>query len=166
MSLTSKWFSMAGRRALITGASMSIGRSIALGFADHGASVAVHHSADADAKAGLPDAARATLDDVRARGVDGCLVESDLAVEGGGRHAVELAIERLGAVDVLVVCASIQFRTPFLQLTPEQIEKQLAVNFRATARRGPSVLVLSPRQSPTVTRSRSRRTVRSPCSRT
>ena len=38
----SKWFSMAGKNALITGASMSIGRSIALGFADHGASVAVH----------------------------------------------------------------------------------------------------------------------------
>ena len=132
MSQTSKWFPMAGRRALITGASMSIGRSIALGFADHGASVAVHHSADADAKAGLPDAAQSTLDEVRMRGVDGCLVEADLAVEGSGRRAVELAIERLGAIDVLVVCASIQFRTPFLQVTPEEIEKQLAINIRAT----------------------------------
>jgi NAD(P)-dependent dehydrogenase (short-subunit alcohol dehydrogenase family) len=128
----SNWFSMAGRRALVTGASMSIGRSIALGFADHGASVAVHYSAAADAKAGLPDAARATLEDVRDRGVDGCLVEADLGVEGGGRRAFELASAGLGAIDVLVVCASIQFRTPFLQVTSDEIDRQFAINFRAT----------------------------------
>jgi NAD(P)-dependent dehydrogenase (short-subunit alcohol dehydrogenase family) len=128
----SKWFSMAGKKALVTGASMSIGRSIALGFADHGASVAIHYSEAADAKAGLPDAARATLDEARARGVDGCLVEADLAVEGGGRRAVELATTGLGAIDVLVICASIQIRTPFLQVTPEEIDRQVAIDFRAT----------------------------------
>ena len=128
----SKWFSMTGRKALVTGASMSIGRSIALGFADHGASIALHYSEAADARAGLPDAARATLDEVRARGVDGCLVEVDLAVEGGGRRAVELATAGLGAIDVLVVCASIQVRTPFLQVTPEEIGRQVAIDFRAT----------------------------------
>lgn len=32
----SKWFSMAGRRALVTGASLGIGRSLVLGFADQG----------------------------------------------------------------------------------------------------------------------------------
>jgi NAD(P)-dependent dehydrogenase (short-subunit alcohol dehydrogenase family) len=46
--MMSKWFSMSGRRALITGASLSIGRSIALGFAEHGAAIAVHYSAAAD----------------------------------------------------------------------------------------------------------------------
>ena len=128
----SKWFSMAGRKALITGASMSIGRSIALGFADHGASVAVHYSADADARMGLPHAARATLDEVKKRGVDGCLVEADLGVDGGGRRAVDLSIEGLGQIDVLVVCASIQQRTPFLHLTSGEIERQFAINFRAS----------------------------------
>lgn len=128
----SKWFSMGGKKALITGASMSIGRCIALGFADHGASVAVHHSAEADARMGLPDAARATLDAVKMRGVDGCLVEADLGVDGGGRRAVEAAISALGRIDVLVVCASIQQRTPFLQLTTEEIQRQFAINFRAT----------------------------------
>lgn len=128
----SKWFSMAGKRALVTGASMSIGRSIALGFADHGAAVAVHYSAAADARAGLPDAARATLDEVRSRGVDGCLVEADLAQEGGGRRAFELAAAGLGAVDVLVVCASIEIRTPFAQVTTDEIDRQVAIDFRAT----------------------------------
>lgn len=125
-------FSMTGRRALVTGASMSIGRAIALGFADHGASVAVHYSAAADARAGLPDAARSTLDELRSRGAAGCLVDADLAVEGGGRRAFDLAAAGLGGIDVLVVCASIQQRTPFLQVTSSEIERQFAVNFRAT----------------------------------
>jgi NAD(P)-dependent dehydrogenase (short-subunit alcohol dehydrogenase family) len=111
---------------------MSIGRSIALGFADHGAAVAVHHSAAADAKAGLPDAARATVDEVRARGVDACLVEVDLALEGSGRRAVDLAVAGLGGVDVLVVCASIQIRTPFGQVTADEIRRQVEIDFRAT----------------------------------
>ena len=76
-----KWFSIAGRRALITGASLSIGRSIALGFADHGAAIAVHYSAVADKALGRPGAAQDTQAAVRSRGVDACLVEADLAEE-------------------------------------------------------------------------------------
>lgn len=128
----SQWFSMAGKKALITGASMSIGRSIALGFADHGASIAIHYAAAADAKAGLPDAAAGTLADVRARGVDACLVETDLSVVGAGKRTVALAIEGLGAIDILVVCASIQVRTPFVDITASEIESQVAIDFRAT----------------------------------
>jgi len=126
------WFSMKGRTALITGGSMSIGRSIALCFADHGASVAIHHSAAADTRVGLPDAARTTAEEIRSRGVKACVVESDLAREGGGRRAHELAQAELGPIDVLVVCASIQFRTPFLELTSDEIARQVAVNFNAT----------------------------------
>lgn len=128
----SKWFSMAGRRALITGASMSIGRSIALGFADHGASVAIHHSSAADAKAGLPDAARITLEEMRSRGVSGCVVDADLALEGGGRDAFEQALAAFGGIDVLVVCASIQIRTPFDRVTAAEIDAQVAIDFSAT----------------------------------
>jgi len=128
----SQWFSMAGRRALVTGASMSIGRSIALGFADHGASIAVHHCAAADARAGLPDAGGATVEEVRARGVDACLVEADLELDGGGRRAFDLASAGLGGIDVLVVCASIQIRTPFSQVTSAEIDRQVGIDFRAT----------------------------------
>ena len=128
----SSWFSMKGRTALITGASMSIGRSLALGFADHGAAIAVHCSADADAKAGLPDAARATAEEVRLRGVDACVVEADLLPVGGGHRAFELASTALGKIDILVICASIQVRTPFAQVTSDEIERQVAIDFRAT----------------------------------
>jgi NAD(P)-dependent dehydrogenase (short-subunit alcohol dehydrogenase family) len=128
----SKWFSMVGRRALVTGASLSIGRSIALGFADHGAAIAIHYSAAADEAFGRPGAAQETLAAVQARGVGGCLVEADLSQEGAGRQALAAATGGLGGVDILVVCASVQSRTPFLEVKAEEIERQFQINFRAT----------------------------------
>src|SRR6185312_3196432 len=103
----SKWFSMSGRRALITGASLSIGRSIALGFADHGAAIAIHYSAAADKAFGRPDAAQETRAAVESRGVDACLIEADLAEKDAARRVVAAATAGLGGVDILVICASI-----------------------------------------------------------
>jgi NAD(P)-dependent dehydrogenase (short-subunit alcohol dehydrogenase family) len=125
-------FSMSGRRALITGGSVSIGRSIALAFADAGADVAIHYAKAADVAFGLPDAARSTAREVEERGVRCSVIESDFAKAGEGRRTVEAAIESLGGVDVLVVCASIQYRAPFDAVTPEQIERQVQINFTAT----------------------------------
>jgi NAD(P)-dependent dehydrogenase (short-subunit alcohol dehydrogenase family) len=136
----SKWFSMTGRRALITGASLSIGRSLALGFADQGADVAIHHSAAADAAFGRPDAAQETLAAVTTRGVRGCLVESDLAQSGAARQTINDAVARLGGLDILVVCASVQSRAPFLEITIEQMQRQFDINFRATVELLQSVL--------------------------
>ena len=58
---------------------------LALGFADHGASIAIHYSAAADKAFGFPDAGQETLVAVRSRGVEACLVEADLARPGAGR---------------------------------------------------------------------------------
>jgi len=128
----SKWFSMSGRRALITGASLSIGRSIALGFADHGATIAIHYSAAADKAFGRPDAAQETRAAVESRGVDACLIEADLAEMDAARRVVAAATTGLGGVDILVICASIQSRTPFLEVTGDEIQRQFQINFRAT----------------------------------
>jgi NAD(P)-dependent dehydrogenase (short-subunit alcohol dehydrogenase family) len=123
---------MIGRRALVTGGSVSIGRSIALAFADAGADVAIQHSADADRAFDKADAATQTVDAIRARGARGVAIEADFAVPGEARQTVVSAGEALGGVDVLVVCASIQYRVPFDDVTAEQIERQIQINFRAS----------------------------------
>ena len=51
---------------------------------------------------------------------------------GEAKDCVRRASAHLGGLDVLVVCASIQYRTPFLDMPEEQVERQIQINFRAT----------------------------------
>ena len=125
-------FSLHGRRALVTGGSVSIGRAIALAFADAGADIAIHHARAADVAFGKPEAAQDTATTIRERGRRAAVIEADFEQPGEARRTVAAAQQALGAVDVLVVCASIQYRTPFDEVTPEQIERQIQINFRAS----------------------------------
>ena len=125
-------FSMTGRKALVTGGSVSIGREIALAFAEAGADVAIQHARAADVAFGRDDAAAETVAAITALGRTGAAIESDFSTPGEATRCVEAARHRLGGVDVLVVCASIQYRTPFEDVTAEQIERQVQINFKAT----------------------------------
>ncbi|MEO6928539.1 MAG: SDR family oxidoreductase [Casimicrobiaceae bacterium] len=125
-------FSMVGRRALVTGGSVSIGRAIALAFADAGAAVAIHHDKAADAAFGKPDAAEEVAHLIRERGSRAAIIDADFEVPGEARRCVKAATEALGGVDVLVVCASIQYRVAFDAVTSEQIERQIQINFKSS----------------------------------
>jgi glucose 1-dehydrogenase len=125
-------FSMAGRNCLITGGSVSIGRAIGLAFAAHGASVAVHYSAEADAAFGLPDAAQETVERIRSLGVRALAVEADLVHADGPSKAYNGAVAGLGSVDVLVVAASVQKRVEFDELNSAQMERESRINLGAT----------------------------------
>src|SRR5665213_1388250 len=125
-------FSMHGRKALVTGGSVSIGREIALAFAEAGADVAVHFARSADIVFGKPDAASDTVAAIKALGRKAAAIEADFARPQEAARCVRAARGALGSLDVLVVCASIQYRTPFEEVTEEEIERQIQVNFRAT----------------------------------
>lgn len=125
-------FSMRGRRALVTGGSVSIGREIAVAFGEAGAHVAVHYARQADIAFAKPDAASATVADIAHYGVRAVAVEADFATPGEATRCVRATQAALGGLDVLVVCASIQYRTPFLQIPLDQIERQVQINFIAS----------------------------------
>jgi NAD(P)-dependent dehydrogenase (short-subunit alcohol dehydrogenase family) len=125
-------FSMVGLKALVTGGSVSIGREIALAFAEAGADVAIQYAGAADVAFGKQDAATATVAELVARGSRGIAIEADFAEPGAATDCAEAARQQLGGLDVLVACASIQYRVPFEEITDEQIERQIQVNFRAT----------------------------------
>lgn len=123
---------MRGRRALVTGGSLSIGREIVMAFADAGAELAVHFSPAADAALGHPDAA-VELGQALARAqVRHALVDADFSVAGEGTRAYLAAEAALGGVDVLVLCASIQQRRAFSDVTDKESERQVRVNFLAS----------------------------------
>lgn len=125
-------FSMTGRRALVTGGSLSIGRAIVMAFADAGADIAIQYSEAADAALGHPGAAQDVSALLTASGVRTALIAADFGIAGEGRRAVEAAAAALGGVDVLVLCASVQQREAFVEISAEQRERQTRINFHAS----------------------------------
>ena len=125
-------FDMSGRNALVTGASRSIGRSIALALAQHGADVAVNCMPDHDAAVGQPDAGETTCSMIRASGRRALLVPGDLALEGESKRTFNVAARGLGQIDILVLCASVQYNAEYQNITREQFDHQVNLNLRAT----------------------------------
>ena len=122
-----KSFCLDGRTALITGSSRGIGRAIALGFAECGATVAVHGVQPARAL-------EETLVEVRKLSPRSVAVTGDLSQPEVPARIVAEAAAALGGLDILVANASIQFRKPWTEVTQAEAEQQMQANFHATLR--------------------------------
>lgn len=115
-------FNLSGRRALVTGASQGIGRSIALALAEFGADVMVHCGHDT-AKA---DAVRA---EVERFGVRAGVVTAALGAPTVAADIVGATRAAIGDPDILVLNASVQIRRPWHQITADEYRRQIDVNF-------------------------------------
>lgn len=123
--MSTNLFSLAGRRALVTGSARGIGAAIARTLADYGAAVAVHGRTER--QAGERVAAACAQ-----HGQPAVFIEADLAAPDGAAKTFRAAEAALGGVDILVINASYQSRRPWLELTPEEVDLHVAVNYRAT----------------------------------
>ena len=97
---------LAGKTALVTGASRNIGREVCLRLARLGAAVAVNTRRSAEA-------ARAVVDEIGAEGGRASLHLADVTDEA----AVAAMAEAVGPVDILVNNAAIRRHVPFLDST-------------------------------------------------
>lgn len=113
-------FDLAGRKALVTGASRGIGAALAQALAGRGASVAVHGRAPG-----------AELDSMAAR-VGGIALAADLADAEACLDLARRAEAALGGVDILVLNASYEMRGDWKSVGLADIDLQLAVNFRSS----------------------------------
>jgi NAD(P)-dependent dehydrogenase (short-subunit alcohol dehydrogenase family) len=119
--------SLEGRRILITGGAVRVGRAIALHVARLGAHVAIHYrSSEAEAKS--------LLAEVRALGQPGILIQADLRSPDGPGWTVDTAATALGGLDVLINNASVFRRTPVDKLTDADWSLHLDVNLTAPFR--------------------------------
>src|SRR5689334_5907823 len=116
-------FGLAGKRALVTGASKGIGLEICKVLADAGADVV----AVARDQGGLEEA-RAV---VEAQGRRCLVLEADMATVDGPRGAARATLDAWGGIDILVNNAGMSFVEPILETTPEHWDHTQAVNLRA-----------------------------------
>lgn len=116
--------SLRGRRALITGGSVRVGRALSLELADMGLDLAIHHrSSDAEAER--------TAADCRERGVRAVVVKADLQRADECRRVVAEAQAALGGLEVLVNSASNFLPSAFEGTTEEQFDLVMDVNLKA-----------------------------------
>jgi 3-oxoacyl-[acyl-carrier protein] reductase len=92
---------LAGRTALVTGASRNIGRAIAVALATGGADVLVHAARDADG-------AGKTAELVRQAGGRAATVRADLTDEDGPSRVIQAALDAFGRLDILVSNAAVR----------------------------------------------------------
>jgi len=115
--------SLAGRVALVTGASRGIGAAIAGGLARAGARVGVNYLARRDAAAQVVEA-------IAAGEGEAMLVEGDVSQEASAQVAVQAVVDRWGRIDILVNNAGITRDRLLLRMTPEDWDQVLAVDLR------------------------------------
>ncbi|MFC9836362.1 SDR family NAD(P)-dependent oxidoreductase [Rhodococcus sp. NPDC127530] len=115
---------LAGRVALITGASGGIGGAIARRLAADGADLFLAHGRHVD------DAAQ-VADHARSLGRRVALAPGDLADPAVPAALVDQATEQLGSVDIVIANAGVGAQTPWDQVDLDQWNTTLAVNLTA-----------------------------------
>jgi pteridine reductase len=112
-----------GKTALVTGAAKRVGHAIALALAGRGANVVVHYRTSAAE-------ARATVQAVKALGVDCLAVRADQTRAADVRKAVARALKHFPQIDLLVCSAAVFEKTPFATLTARDWDFHLDVNLK------------------------------------
>jgi glucose 1-dehydrogenase len=114
---------LAGKIALVTGASSGIGKAIALEMGRRGASVVVNYI-------GKSDAAEQVVKSIQQEDGTAIAVQADVSKKSDVAGMVEEAISKFGRLDVLVNNAGIEKETPFLEKSEEEWDRIIGVDLK------------------------------------
>lgn len=112
---------LAGKVALVTGGSRSIGAAIARRLAAGGAAVALTYSAS-------PDRAAQVAQEIKAAGGRALAIAADAGDAAAVRAAVAHTVEAFGAIDILVNNAGLGLGGPIEEVSAETYQRMIAVN--------------------------------------
>ncbi|WP_310463787.1 SDR family oxidoreductase [Sphaerotilus sp.] len=124
---------LTGRTALVTGASVGIGRGIAKALAAEGVRVAI--------SARRVDKLREVAAEiVAAGGAEPVLIEQDMYAEDAARRIAEAAVAGLGRVDILVNNAGGSRSFKELHVSEEQWQEAITLNFHRPRQLGDALI--------------------------
>lgn len=112
---------LAGKTAIVTGASKGIGASIAIHLAAEGAEVVVNYSSD---KVG----AEKTVAEITAAGGKAIAVKASVAEPAEIENLISESVKAFGNVDILVNNAGVYQFAPLEETTPELFHRQFDIN--------------------------------------
>ncbi len=113
-----------GKRVLVTGGGVRLGRALVQGLAEAGADIAIHFHAS-------QEGALAARDEARRKGVRAEVLQADLSSERACERLVADAEAALGPLSVLVNSAALFERAPFVETELASLDRQWALNARA-----------------------------------
>jgi 3-oxoacyl-[acyl-carrier protein] reductase len=116
---------LAGKVAVVTGASKGIGAGIAKALAAEGAAVVVNY---ASSKAG----ADAVVDTITSAGGKAVAVQGDVSKEAEAKGVVDTALKEFGRLDILVNNSGVYEFSPIENTTEEQYRKMFDINVLGT----------------------------------
>lgn len=119
---------LAGRVALVTGASRGIGAAVARAYAAEGASVALGYEPRPDMAARAEDLAA----ELRAAGTKAVALAADLADPGAVQDLVDGARAHLGPLDIVVANAALSAQSPWRDISVADWDRVFAVNLRGS----------------------------------
>jgi 3-oxoacyl-[acyl-carrier protein] reductase len=122
-----------GRTALVTGASVGIGRGIALALAAEGVKVAIT-ARRVDKLGEVRDAI------VAAGGAEPVLIEQDMYAEDAAKNLAAAAIAGLGGVDILINNAGGSRSFKDLHVSEEQWQEAITLNFHRPRQLGDALI--------------------------
>jgi glucose 1-dehydrogenase len=115
--------SLAGQKAIVTGANSGIGRAIALALGHAGADVIVNYVS-------REEEAYRVADEIRACGAQAIPVRADVSKEGDVQQMFGHAIEAFGSLDIVVNNAGLQKDAAFEDLSVEAWDLVMNVNLK------------------------------------
>lgn len=110
-----------GQKALVTGASSGIGKSVAVYLAQEGADVVINFIGD-------KQAAHEVMETIRSNGGKAISIQADVSSEAQVQAMFAQMFDDFGTIDILVNNAGLQQDAPFHKMTLAQWQKVIDVN--------------------------------------